>query len=213
MSSLSDTNQIRVLVAAPTPALRAGLRTLLATVELQVIGEAATLAGIANHLADVDVIVVADADLLADARGLADDRRLSIVALSDDDRAVAALRALPLAGWGAVSPEASAEDLRATILAAAQGMVVLPLQLAERLLDQRATIEALVGSPAESLTGREREVLELVSQGLSNKLIARRLRISEHTVKFHLSSIFTKLGASSRTDAVSRGARQGLVTL
>src|SRR5437588_4256415 len=67
--------------------------------------------------------------------------------------------------------------------------------------------------PDESLTTREREVLELVSQGLSNKLIARRLQISEHTVKFHISSISSKLGASSRTDAVSRGLRRGLITL
>jgi len=70
-----------------------------------------------------------------------------------------------------------------------------------------------LSSPDEALTNREREVLELVSQGLSNKLIARRLQISEHTVKFHISSISTKLGASSRTDAVSRGVRRGLITL
>ena len=71
-------------------------------------------------------------------------------------------------------------------------------------------------APEESfpeLTGREREVLELLGQGLSNKLIARRLTISEHTVKFHVGAIFTKLGASSRADAVSRGARSGLIVL
>jgi len=56
-------------------------------------------------------------------------------------------------------------------------------------------------------------VLELVSQGLSNKLIARQLQISEHTVKFHISSITTKLGVASRTEAVSRGVRLGLITL
>jgi DNA-binding NarL/FixJ family response regulator len=55
--------------------------------------------------------------------------------------------------------------------------------------------------------------LQLVSQGLSNKLIARELQVSEHTVKFHISSIFAKLGAASRTEAISRGARQGLITL
>jgi DNA-binding CsgD family transcriptional regulator len=67
--------------------------------------------------------------------------------------------------------------------------------------------------PDEALTSREREVLELLSQGLPNKLIARRLQISEHTVKFHVSSIYAKLGATSRTDAVSRGVRRGLITL
>jgi DNA-binding CsgD family transcriptional regulator len=63
------------------------------------------------------------------------------------------------------------------------------------------------------LTARERDVLELVSQGLSNKQIAQKLQISEHTVKFHLSSLFAKLGVSSRTEAVNRGARQGIITL
>ena len=67
--------------------------------------------------------------------------------------------------------------------------------------------------PDEALTVREREVLELLSRGLPNKLIARRLQISEHTVKFHVSSIYAKLGASSRTDAVSRGVRRGLITI
>jgi DNA-binding NarL/FixJ family response regulator len=67
--------------------------------------------------------------------------------------------------------------------------------------------------PNEALTAREREVLELLSRGLPNKLIARRLQISEHTVKFHVSSIYAKLGASSRTDAVSRGVRRGFITL
>ncbi len=67
--------------------------------------------------------------------------------------------------------------------------------------------------PDEALTAREREVLELLSRGLPNKLIAHRLQISEHTVKFHVSSIYAKLGASSRTDAVSRGVRRGLITL
>jgi DNA-binding NarL/FixJ family response regulator len=70
-----------------------------------------------------------------------------------------------------------------------------------------------IDSPEEPLTLREREVLEMLSRGLSNKMIARRLSISEHTVKFHVSSIYTKLGAASRTDAVSRGVRRGLITL
>jgi DNA-binding NarL/FixJ family response regulator len=65
----------------------------------------------------------------------------------------------------------------------------------------------------EPLTAREIEVLELVSEGLSNKAIAERLGISDQTVKFHLASITGKLGASNRTDAVRRAVRAGLVTL
>lgn len=65
----------------------------------------------------------------------------------------------------------------------------------------------------ESLTSREIEVLELVAEGLSNKAVAARLRISDQTVKFHLASISGKLGALNRTDAVRRAVRRGLITL
>lgn len=65
----------------------------------------------------------------------------------------------------------------------------------------------------ESLTPREFEVLELLAEGLSNSAIASRLSISEHTVKFHVSSICGKLGAENRTDAVRRGVRLGIITL
>ena len=65
----------------------------------------------------------------------------------------------------------------------------------------------------EHLTPREREVLEMMSEGLSNKEIAAQLKISPHTVKFHISSILGKLGASSRTEATTIGLRRGLITI
>jgi DNA-binding CsgD family transcriptional regulator len=65
----------------------------------------------------------------------------------------------------------------------------------------------------ESLTAREKEVLQLMAEGLANKQIAMRLSISEHTVKFHLSSLYSKLGVSSRTEAVKRGLGLGLISL
>ena len=65
----------------------------------------------------------------------------------------------------------------------------------------------------ESLTPREIEVLELVAEGLPNKAVAVRLGISDQTVKFHLTSISGKLGATNRTDAVRRAVRRGLITL
>jgi DNA-binding NarL/FixJ family response regulator len=209
---------IGVLIAAATPMLRAGLRGLLTTAEVQVVGETSTLAERDIDLAKVDVIVVADEALLAEAARLElGEGRLALVVLSHDEQAITALRALPLRGWAFASLDASATELQAAVGAAAQGMIVLPLALAERLLGQRnvqsVLTQPLAESLAEPLTAREREVLDLVSQGLSNKLIARALQISEHTVKFHVSSIYTKLGASCRTDAVSRGARYGLITL
>jgi DNA-binding NarL/FixJ family response regulator len=65
----------------------------------------------------------------------------------------------------------------------------------------------------DPLTPREVQVLELLAEGLPNKAIADRLKISDQTVKFHVSSISTKLGAANRTDAVRRAVRRGLITL
>ena len=74
----------------------------------------------------------------------------------------------------------------------------------------RATVAA---ARMEALTPREVEVLALLATGLPNKLIAHHLGISEHTAKFHVTAVMTKLGASSRTDAVIRAARRGMVAL
>ncbi len=210
--TMQEQSTIQVFVVAPTPMLRAGLRALLESAPLDVVAQGSMLVD-AVERDDVDVVVVADATLLVDAAHLtADEGRLSILVLAEDDRAMATLRQLPLNGWGIVSPDAARAELRAAVMAVAQGFVVLPSSLAAQLHTQHSSTE-LAEPLAEPLTSREREVLELLSQGLSNKLIARALNISEHTVKFHVSSLFTKLNASSRTDAVSRGARQGLITL
>jgi len=102
------------------------------------------------------------------------------------------------------------------VSAVAQGLIVLATTQVEHMLEQQRAIEFNdidPTLPGETLTTREREVLELLSQGLPNKLIDRKLQISEHTVKFHVSSIYAKLGATSRTDALSRGVRRGLITL
>lgn len=194
-----------VFIIAPTPALRAGLRAMLAGDGLEVVGEApaAALAPTA------DVLLVAGDDPAGTARALAGEEGVALVALSEDARLPALLQALPLRGWAVLPPDASADELRAAVGAAAQGLVAVPRQLAEQLAGGRTGVE----QPAEPLTAREMEVLGLLSEGLPNKQIALRLHISEHTVKFHIASIFAKLGAASRTEAVSIGARQGLIAL
>jgi DNA-binding NarL/FixJ family response regulator len=90
-----------------------------------------------------------------------------------------------------------------------QGLMVLDPTLVSALpLVTDRSIEA----PVEPLTTREEQVLQQLAEGLSNRSIAQRLQISEHTVKFHINAILGKLGAQSRTEAVARAARLGLIT-
>ena len=197
---------ITVFIVAPIPALRAGLRAMLAGEGLQVVGEAPAPA----LTLTADVVLLAGEDPGAAARALAGEEGAAIVVLSDDSRLPGLLRALPLSGWALVSPDGGPEELRAAVGAAAQGFVAVPRQLADQLVAPRPV---MLDASTESLTPRESEVLTLLSEGLPNKQIALRLQISEHTVKFHIASIFAKLGAASRTEAVGIGARQGLITL
>src|SRR5215203_5858027 len=207
--------QTRVFVVAPTPTLRAGLRSMLAAVEaadLLVVGEAGLSAGPVPELSlsEADVVLVVDEELLEEtAISVSDDGTQSVLLLSEDEGATSRLRTLSLRGWGVVSPDAPSEELGAAVAAVAQGLTVLPKTLAERLLDEPAAVKEL----SEPLTSRESEVLDLLGHGLSNKMIARQLHISEHTVKFHISSLYSKLGVSNRAEAVSQGARHGLISL
>jgi DNA-binding NarL/FixJ family response regulator len=201
---------IRVLIVASTLTVRAGLRALLAPSDFAVVHNATTFHDPSVDLSRVDVILVAEETLLGAAeRVLPIDGTCAIALMSDNLRAVAMLRALPLRGWGIIESDTTAAELDAVVRAVANGLVVLPPQMARQLLGQRTELE----EQPEPLTPRERGVLDLLSQGLPNKLIAQRLQISEHTVKFHISSIYTKLGVSNRTEAISRGARRGLITL
>ena len=205
----------RVFVVAPTPVTRAGLRSMLANIEgtdVRVMGEAASpTTPDPSALSEADVVLLADEELLEEAAiAVAEDGTQALVLISDDDHAIPRLRTLPLRGWGVVPPDAPPEELAAATTAVAQDLIVLPKPLTERLLQEPA---ASVEELSEPLTAREREVLELLGRGLSNRLIGQELHISEHTVKFHISSLYAKLGVNNRAEAVSRGARHGLISL
>jgi DNA-binding NarL/FixJ family response regulator len=108
--------------------------------------------------------------------------------------------------------DAGPEDLLLAVQAAEAGLVLLhPTSVRGLFPDQFRP--APDGSALEELTGREGQVLRLVSAGLGNKEIAARLAISEHTVKFHISSILGKMNVTSRTEAVSLGIRRGLIPI
>lgn len=101
--------------------------------------------------------------------------------------------------------------MAASLEAVAQGLVVLDSGLATALFS--ASLPTLATLPLETITPREREVLQLLAEGLPNKAIAQRLGISEHTVKYHVNALLGKLDAQSRTEAVVRATRLGLILL
>jgi len=106
--------------------------------------------------------------------------------------------------------DATKEELVAAIAAARAGLVVLH---PDALKSPAAARAAPQGGGAAALTPREVEILGMMAEGMSNRTIAARLGISSHTVKFHVASILEKLGAGSRTEAVTFGVRQGLIAL
>lgn len=210
---------MRVLIIAPTPMSQAGLHTLLSASDIQVVDMTTARAFVPENTSIADVIVVADDVQVEEIlHALPQSKNVALVVLTDKpEHFLPLLASSDLSAWGIVPLDTTSAQLQSAVHATAQGLVVLPTgstgQLSDRQDRQRRREPALLSATEEALTPREREVLELVGQGLPNKLIARQLQISEHTVKFHLASVSTKFGAVSRTDAVRLGLRQGLITL
>ena len=190
---------IRVLLNVSSPALRAGLRALLSSDKtIKVVNDSLD----EQNAADVIITSAATASQLNHEL----DSALSagILLLSDDQLNVQEMKRAYRV-WGILPTDSSAEELTAAIHALSQGLIVgTPALLFE------SESEPLEHGP---LTERELEVLGLLSKGLANKQIAATLGISEHTVKFHVSSIYTKLNVTNRTEAVRAGLRGGWVAL
>ena len=128
----------------------------------------------------------------------------AVLLLSDDPLNVRDLRRSSRA-WGILPTDTSAEELSAAVHALSQGLIVGPPALLFEFENEPLS--------QGSLTDRESEVLGLLSRGLANKQIAATLGISEHTVKFHVSSIYTKLNVTNRTEAMREGLRGGWIVL
>lgn len=205
--------------------MRAGLRALLnAESDFSITGEAASLAGLEGRLQDVDVVVYAadlpEIELRQELQTVLERAQNSpgLLLLSDDPGLAAELQGLPLRAWGILPQDCSPQELAAAIQALYEGLWVGAPFLMEKLFT--SPVEAEIqesfdpsGEPLiDPLTPREVQVLQLLAQGLANKQIAGRLGISEHTVKFHVSSIYGKLNAVNRTEAVRIGARKGWIT-
>lgn len=204
---------LRILIVSDDPLARAGLATLLANQPALTI--AAQIGSDAEIGQALDVYVPnaivwdcgSDAESARDKIADLDSNApvLTLVERDEDARAIwnANVR-------GILRRDASAEKIAAGLQSVAAGLTVLDPTFHSILVPARADDSA---EPIEALTPRELQVLQLVARGLANKAIAQELSISDHTVKFHVNSILAKLGAQSRTDAVVRAMRLGLVTL
>ena len=150
-----------------------------------------------------------DADWWFDPAQLPPDFKLPIILLSDSLTNTEVGEYLDL-GFKAFLPRTiTANEIITTINAVMLGLIVIHPDLTY-LWDNSAITPV---SAVTHLTSREIEVLQLLADGLNNKAIALKLQISKHTVKFHISSILSKLDVSSRTEAVTFGLRQGLILL
>ncbi|MDP1716126.1 MAG: response regulator transcription factor [Anaerolineales bacterium] len=201
---------IRVTIVSPNHALRVGLREMLAGHSgISVIGESVNLENI--NETETEVILL---DSVSSASLLDDKMDYAILFLTDDVVSVRAMLNSKVRSWGLLSADATEAELAAAIHAVGEGLWVGAPGLVESLMRfQRAGESSGEESLIEPLTAREKEVLQLMAQGQANKQIALSLGISEHTVKFHLSALYVKLGISSRTEAVRRGVELGLISL
>jgi DNA-binding CsgD family transcriptional regulator len=219
-----------VVIIAASPLRRAALRALVSDPALPVLRDQADLHGIDGR---AEVLLVAGADLIARAFDLAgDDGRLAVVGLvADAETAAGLVPDADVPGWALLPDDATADEVRAAIGAAAAGLGVWPASWSARLaasarpadpLDSGHGLDPSLAfvadgdegpTPGDPLTPREQDVLDLLAQGLSNRQMAARLGISEHTVKFHIASIYGKLGVSGRAAAVRRALRRGLITI
>ncbi len=225
MNAPEQDHLIQVAIVAPAQAIRAGLRSLLSADDrINVVSEAAITAALAELQHNPDVLIVAGSQGLGDGEffeRLAEQGESlpAVLLLSDHPEDLLPWTHYPLAAWGLLSLDASPEELTSAIHALYQGLLVGAPHLLEPLLRrgiaERTPLSSLEidQAPVEQLTARELEVLQRLAQGLANKQIAAALNISEHTVKFHVSSIYSKLGAANRTEAVRTGVRLGLIIL
>ncbi|HZD74133.1 MAG TPA: response regulator transcription factor [Actinomycetota bacterium] len=206
---------IRLLIADDHPLVRAGLKAMLAgDAGMEVIAEAAT---------GTDVVAMARAlrpDLVlmdlhmpeldgATATAMIRERNpeIQVMVLTTYDSDADIRQAIEAGATGYLLKDAGREELFSAVRSAARGKSVLSPSIASRVLGQLQV-------PADqTLTDRESQILTAVAQGLTNKEVARELRISEATVKTHLLHVFAKLGVDDRTAAATLALRRGIICL
>lgn len=211
---------IRIIIADDHPVVRDGLAAILATqADMEVVGEAGNGNEVIRLVSELKPdIILLDLDM-PELDGLAtlcalreaqlSTRVLIFTAFDSDDRIIAALEA-GIQGY-LLKGVPRAELFQAIRVIYRGGSLLQPI-VASKLL-QRVSQPPQIEPPIPHLTARESEVLQALGRGLQNKEIALLLKISERTVKFHISAMLTKLAVGNRTELVASAARLGLITL
>ncbi|MEU9027396.1 response regulator transcription factor [Streptomyces sp. NPDC048383] len=204
---------IRLLLADDHPVVRAGLRAVLDTEpDFEVVAEAATAERAVELAASEPVdVVLMDLQFGAGMHGSAATAAITaragaprVLVLTTYDTDADILAAVEAGAAGYLLKDAPPEELAAAVRTAAAGQSALAPAVALRLMDR-------MRMPAEALTKRELEVLQLVADGLSNQQISKRLFLSQATVKSHLVHVYAKLGVDSRTAAVAVAGSRRLI--
>jgi NarL family two-component system response regulator YdfI len=207
---------VSILLTAPFPALREGLKTLVESDGSVVVTETgASPNEWGPHLFDCEVILLAPigpltAEWIKKITASAPGKPILLLL----SQAIQDMPDLGATIWGALPFSADSQDIILAIHALAQGLwVASPAVVPNPIKPSQLAASSEVDNLVEPLTDREIEVLQCLAQGYTNKEAALQLGISSQTVKFHVSSIFSKMGANNRTEAVSKGLRLGWVTL
>ena len=206
---------IRLSVRSASPFARAGLENALAAdPRFEIVAEHNSSYESAE-LVDVTLIDVSEPDVSTFAStSVAGDSPPRFVLLTDAVTRTDLARLLPLGVRAILPRHSSPVEIAATLEAVARDLAVVTPDFLETLLPANPDLrEQEPDCLLEPLTARETEVLALLAEGAGNKEIAARLKISENTAKFHVSSILGKLGATTRTEAVTRGYRRGLILI
>jgi DNA-binding NarL/FixJ family response regulator len=219
---LDQSQDLRLLIISNEPLVRAGLSALLADqVGIDLVGQESSRTNLERTVMvfSPDVILWdlgweqthnedrATQDALEQISELSSEGFSIVVLISSQDSA----REVWIAGAKAILlRDVDLETLRISIIAAVNDLVVLDPSIGASLFPEFGSAEAV---PTEELTARELQVLQQLAEGLPNKIIANQLGVSEHTIKFHINSIFRKMGVRSRTEAVVRAMQLGFIVL
>ena len=203
--------RLDVLVSAPFPSVRRGIAALLGEFD-DLAPRTESTYDVAGQSSQPDVVVVYQPSgaIGADLSESADFQRPLVLIVEGVLTELPSLSTRPLA---MVPAEVDGETLHTAVLAVSQGLTVIDTTFASSAGISWKQPQLPQGDTPDQLTARETQVLNLVAGGKPNKTIATELGISEHTVKFHVGSILGKLGAESRTEAVTIATRRGLVAI